>query len=232
MLGCDQADIASPAAASAPAPEFHGIGGVVRGKVVLVGWTPRATAANVVKCGDHTMRVADESVVVSSGSLLSNAIVYLKSRPMSSTNSSTPVVLDQVGCVYKPHVVAIRTGQVLRVKSSDQTLHNVHMLSELNSAANFGMMQPGFKDVTFQTAERFRVQCDVHPWMSAHVAVFDHPYFAVTSESGEFEIKNVPPGNYELIAWQERFGEIAKNVTISAGQIDDADFTFKPPTNN
>jgi plastocyanin len=232
LLGCDQADIASPAAANAPAPEFHGVGGIVRGKVTVVGWTPSAAPANAVKCGDHTLRVGDESVVVSSNGLLSNAIVYLKSRPVSAANSAEPVVLDQVGCIYKPHVVALRTGQVLRVKSSDQTLHNVHMLSELNAGANFGMMQPGYKEVTFKVAERFRVRCDVHPWMNANVAVFDHPYFAVTAEAGEFEIKNIPPGDYELVAWQERFGELEQKVTIVAGIAADVTFTFKPSTNN
>ena len=49
-----------------------------------------------------------------------------------------------------------------------------------------------------------KIKCDVHSWMKAYVSVFDHPYFAVTDDSGRYQIENVPIGNYEVVAWHER----------------------------
>ena len=76
--------------------------------------------------------------------------------------------------------------------------------------------------------EPFVIKCDVHPWMKSYVSVFDHPYFAVTDKNGNFKIDNVPPGEYEILAWQEKFktkGILTQKVTVGKGEIK-SDFTF------
>jgi hypothetical protein len=184
-----------------------------------------------IKCGDHLMGVVDESVVASPSGALQNVVMCIKDAPnVGVAIPSDPAVLDQVGCVYRPHVVAMRTGQTLRVKSSDQTLHNVHMLSQANTPTNIGMTQPGYRDFVLKSAEIFRVRCDVHPWMSAHLAVFDHPFFAVTDEQGKFEIKGLPAGSYTLTAWHERFGEVEQKVNVEESRPIDVNVDFRPPS--
>jgi len=136
-------------------------------------------------------------------------------------------VLDQKGCMYVPHVLALQVGQPLIVKNSDPFLHNVHALSNTNPAFNFGQNKdPGRKIDPMRAAETFRVKCDVHPWMSANFHVFEHPFFAVSKEDGSFAIENVPPGTYKVTAVHERFGTQTKDVTVEAGKPLTADFTF------
>ena len=74
--------------------------------------------------------------------------------------------------------------------------------------------------------ETFKVKCDVHPWMTGWVAIFDHPYFAVTADDGTFAIKGLPDGTYTLQAWHERFGTQSQKVTVKDGKAT-ADWTFK-----
>jgi hypothetical protein len=118
------------------------------------------------------------------------------------------------------------------VKNSDPFLHNVHSMASVNPAFNFGQpnKDPGKNIGAMKAAEQFRIKCDVHPWMSAHMHVFEHPFFAVSAADGSFAIENVPPGTYKLTAWHERFGTHAKDVTVEAGKPLTADFTFSDAT--
>ena len=104
-------------------------------------------------------------------------------------------MLDQKGCQYVPHVLAVMVGQPIIVKNSDPFLHNVHSLAIDNPAFNFGQPNkstPAARSPPMKVAERFKIKCDVHPWMSAYVNVFEHPYFAVTKEDGTFAIPGQP----------------------------------------
>src|SRR5579862_7123231 len=71
------------------------------------------------------------------------------------------------------------------------------------------------------------VKCNVHPWMKGYIAVFKHPYFAVTDKNGNFEVKDLPPGSYTITAWQEKLGTQVQKVTVGAGEAKTLDFTFK-----
>ena len=108
-------------------------------------------------------------------------------------------------------------------------LHNVHYNPDINPPDNFGMIEPGQQRVvSFKQPEIFKVSCDVHSWMTAWVAVFDHPYFNVTTDAGAFNIVNLPPGSYKLICWHERFGKLEKQIEISDKDLS-TDFTYKAP---
>jgi len=140
-------------------------------------------------------------------------------------------VLDQRGCQYRPHVLAVQVGQQIAVTNNDDFLHNVHALSLDNPAFNFG--QPtkdpqGRKVEPMRTPEVFKVKCDVHPWMSAVVYVGAHPFFGVTKEDGTFAIPaGLPDGEYTLVAWQEKLGERQGVVDVKSGKAQGADFTFR-----
>jgi plastocyanin len=206
--------------------------GVISGKVNLVGWKIPTTLPVLTRVPflNRQIEIPDETVVANSDGTLRNVIVSLKDAPPSDASADAPAVtLDQVECVYTPHVVALQVGQRLRVKSSDNTMHNVHLLTRTNQPVNFGMVQPGTKDLTFKAAEIMKAKCDVHPWMLAYVAAFEHPFFAVTREAGTFEIQDVPAGTYTLVAWHERFGELQQTVTVSDDRPAKVTFTYAPP---
>ena len=207
----------------------------ITGNVKFEGEAPEPAQIDmsaVKECASaHPDGAFDESITVADGKL-ANVIVSVKADNLQGEAPKEPAVLDQKGCQYHPHVIAVMVGQPILVKNSDNFLHNVHALSIDNPAFNFG--QPtkdtnGRKVEGLKAAERFKVKCDVHPWMGAHVAVFEHPYFGVSKEDGTFKIPgNLPDGEYTLVAWHEKLGEQEAKVMVSGGKAENADFTFKP----
>ena len=139
-----------------------------------------------------------------------------------------PVVMDQVGCVYRPHVLGVMAGQTIQLVSSDETLHNVNAVCSSNKRFNLAFPVKGMKqERKFTATEMVHLKCDVHPWMSAYVGVVDNPFFAVSGEDGSFTIPGVPPGDYVVEVWHETFGKQTVNVTLLPSGTARADVTFK-----
>ena len=163
---------------------------------------------------------------------MEDALVYLKNVKYSGGIPSEPAVLDQKGCIYVPHVFGMMAGQELLIKNSDATLHNIHSMPKVNKEFNFAMPKVvKEKETSFgKVEEPFYIKCDVHPWMKTWVLVSDHPYYAVTDSNGDYEIKNVPAGTYEVVCWQEKFKKkvIVDKVTVGPGSVN-KDFTFTRP---
>ncbi len=190
-------------------------------------------------CGaSHKTPVYRESFVLSEDGYLKNVIVYLNNVKYDGKAPTTQAVIDQNGCVYSPHVQGIMAGQELLIKNSDATLHNIHGLPKINSEFNFAMPKVvKEKAIKIDKVENYiKIKCDVHPWMTSYVSVFDHPFFSVTDDTGSFKIENIPPGEYEVIAWQEKFKDKKTKEwkTLSASvRIGDDDttqnFTFVRP---
>ena len=178
--------------------------------------------------------VPNEMLVLGTGNTMANILVYVsKGLPAGKTwpVPSTPVVLDQNGCMYKPHVMGIMVGQSYKILNSDGILHNIHTLPKINPGFNKPM--PGtLKETTtkFDKPEPiFNIKCDVHPWMQAYVGVFTNPFFSVTSADGKFTISGLDPGTYEITAWQERLGTKTATVTVGASGTKTQDFKFAMP---
>lgn len=217
LAACDRSDDESAR------PEESGAG-VIRGRVILTGVIPQP---KVIPGSPLAM---DESLVPGTDNGLKNVIVFLKNAPKATFAITTPAVLDQVNCVYVPHVLALQAGQTLRLKSSDKVMHDIHLKCAVNPDRNFGFPGPGQHDLTLDRAEPpFPVRCDVHPWMSAWIAVFDHPWFAVTGDDGSFVIQHVPPGQYTLVAWQEVLPQQEEQITVGESTPVDVTFTFQSP---
>ena len=199
--------------------------GVIRGQAKIVGWNQPVKMLDANMNG-RKMKVPDESVVVNANGTLRNVVVYVADAPACRGDISKPVVLDQEGCRYVPHVVALQAGQTLRVKNSDPAPHNVNVISKANPAENLPMPDPGYRDLVYHVPEIMHTKCDIHPWMSAYIAVFDHPFFAVTGDDGSFEISGLPAGRYKLVAWHEWFPQLAQELTVSDDRPAEASFTF------
>jgi plastocyanin len=176
----------------------------------------------------------NEALVLGSGNTMGNIMVWVsKGLPAGKTwpAPKEPVTLDQDGCVYEPHVMGIMVGQTYRILNSDGILHNIHTLPKLNPAFNRG--QPATvkeMSTSFPKPENmFQVKCDVHPWMSAYIGVFTHPFFAVTKPDGKFSIAGLEAGTYEITAWHERLGTQTASVTVTANETKAQDFKFAVP---
>jgi hypothetical protein len=125
-------------------------------------------------------------------------------------------------------VVAVRANQELKVVNADPTTHNIHPAP--NNNREFNQTQPpGMPlSVTFAREEiAIPVKCNIHPWMRSYIAVFKHPYFAVTGKDGTFEIGNLPPGAYTITAWHEKLGTAFQKITIGESETETVEFAFK-----
>ena len=208
-------------------------GASVKGTVKFDGTAPKPTRIDMSQdpiCAKaHTTPVTTEDIVVSDGAL-ANAVVYISDGLAAQTFEPPPqpAVLEQKGCQYKPHVLALQANQKLSVVNSDETTHNIHPTPNNNREWNMTQPHAMPMEQTFARAEvAIPVKCNVHPWMKGFIAVFKHPYFAVTDKSGNFELKNVPPGTYTITAWQEKLGTQVQKVTVGAGEAKTLDFAFK-----
>jgi hypothetical protein len=141
------------------------------------------------------------------------------------------VTLDQNGCMYVPHAMGIMVGQAYRILNSDGILHNVHTLPKINPSFNRAMPATSKEaSTTFAKPEPiFQIKCDVHPWMSAYIGVFTHPFFATTSTDGKFTIPGLDAGTYEITAWHERLGTQTGTVTVTGSDSKTQDFKFAVP---
>jgi hypothetical protein len=178
----------------------------------------------------HPTPATTEDLVVGSNGALANAIVYVSDGLGDKTFEppQQPVVIEQKGCQYQPHIVALQTNQKLDVVNSDATTHNIHPMPNNNREWNKTQPHGVAVEETFPREEiPIPVKCNIHPWMHAYIAVFKHPYFAVTDKDGNFDVKNLPPGTYTIKAWHEKLGTLTQKVTISGDEAKTLDFVFK-----
>jgi plastocyanin len=219
-------------------PGVAGAAGTITGTITFEGKPPAlkplSMDADPVCAKKHSAPVPNEMLALGSGNTMGNILVFVskgvpagKSWPVPKT----PVVLDQNGCLYKPHVMGIMVGQTYRILNSDGVLHNIHTLPKINAAFNKGM-PPTLKEATTvfsKPEEVFHIKCDVHPWMSAYMAVFTHPFFSATATDGKFTISGLDPGTYEITAWHERLGTQTASVTVGASDTKTQNFKFALP---
>jgi plastocyanin len=231
LTGCDEQARPDPSAPRVPAESVTGPG-VVQGRVMFKGKPPALPALrNEPCCPGAPTTLLDESFIQNADGSLANCFVYVEGAPRTTGAALPPASLDQKNCQYIPHLVGIVVGQTLRVTSSDDTTHNVHYQPKYSADANLWMKKAGESaDITFPAPEVIRTGCDVHPWMSAHIGVFDNPFFAITADGGTFNIPNLPVGKYTLTVWHERYGRLQQELVIRDSTPVKTDFVYQPPS--
>jgi plastocyanin len=219
-----------PSVTANPADSGSGIKGVVKFEGAAPKPTHIDTSADPLCSKGRTAPATTEDIVVDSGGGLANVVVYV-SEGLAANTSQPPqesVTLEQKGCQYKPHVLAMQANQKLEIVNSDETTHNIHPTPANNREWNMTQPHGVPLDHTFAREEiAIPIKCNVHPWMRGYIAVFKHPYFAVTDKNGAFDIKNLPPGTYTITAWQEKLGTQTQKITMGAGEAKTLDFSFK-----
>lgn len=230
--GCSKKQEEAAPASAGPTWKPSGNEGNITGVIAFTGQPPaprKLDTSNDAACGEA---MADD-VLVNNGKL-QNVFVYVKSG-LPEVNFEVPtteVELDQKGCKYSPRVLGLHTGQTLKVVNSDATNHNIHPVPKINKEWNESQLK-GQGPITrkFTKPESLiPVKCNMHSWMLAYISVLPHSFYAVSTADGTFTIKGLPPGEYEIEAWHEKFG--AKTVKIKVAEKADAkaDFSFDAAT--
>ncbi len=174
-----------------------------------------------------------EQYMVKNGRL-ANVYVYIKSGPPAAMTATSPapstVVMDQIGCKYVPHVVALMRGGSVEFRNSDGTMHNIHTLPTVEGSQPIDISQgpkgtPQVKQFN-QPEAMLPVRCNNHPWMNAFINVSATPFFAVTDADGNFSIGGLPAGTYTLAAVHEKMGEQTMTVAVEPKQTAKADYSF------
>jgi plastocyanin len=207
--------------------------GHISGSVSFSGAAPSATVIDMssepVCAEQYSSPPVQETVKVNENGTLANVFVYVKEGlgDMRFPVPQQATVIDQQGCRYIPHVSAVRAGQTLTFRNSDGIMHNVNASPSENRPFNFS--QPVSMDTnrTLNTPEvMIPIRCDVHGWMNSYVGVVAHPFHSVSNEEGTFDLSTLPPGDYVLEAWHERYGTVTQNVTVATGETAEVTFDF------
>lgn len=228
-------DTAAAAPAPASAATASAAGGTISGKIKFTGTAPRNPTIDMSEeaaCkGKYKTTPTEENVVAGPANALANVFVYVKSgvpAGQTFTTPTTPVVLDQDGCRYHPHVLGIMVNQPLEIKNSDPLLHNIKAIAKKNRPFNISQPNAGMKTSRTFTAPEVMVnlECNVHGWMKAYAGVRPDPFYAVSGQDGSFSIAGLPPGTYTIEAWHEKLGTQTATVTIAGTETKTTNITF------
>jgi hypothetical protein len=211
--------------------------GELRGRVSFTGEPPaRSPVAfgGEKQCalmhGDAPPLVEDVVVGLNGG--LRDVLVYLTGEAPGGphTPPAEPLVYEQHGCLFKPHVGAVMVGQPIEVRNDDPVLHNVRAQSKLGQSFNIAQPMQGMKTTKKMKAQEIGIplKCDVHFWMTGYLHSLAHPFFAMTGEDGAFAIANLPPGTYTFEAWHPALGTRIATATITDGEPAALTFAFSP----
>ena len=233
LVGCLLTALVATGGQNSAAAAQAAAGGTIKGRIRLMGKEP---GNPIIRMGMDPMcakinagkRVVQATVVTSADGGLANVFVKLQGSFPQTPVPTTPVSIGQTGCVYAPRVVGARVGQMLQVRNGDELMHNVHGLSAGSNGFNVSEPKAGMVQQFRLKDEEImlKVKCDVHSWMVAFVGVVSHPYFAVSTDAGAFEIDHVPAGTYTIQAWHERYGPLTQSVRVRTGMPTTVDFSY------
>ncbi len=199
-------------------------GGSIQGKAIFTGTPPpprqEVRTKNPEICGKGVFEVPQ--MLLSADKAVQDAVVYLKTveKGKAWDKAAKPPELVNQKCSFVPHVQAVAVGVDIVVVNSDDVLHNTHAF--LNKLTVFNLAMPNLGQRIPKPLKRpgiVRVECDAHGWMLGWVYVADNPYYAVTTKEGAFTLKDVPPGAYTLVAWQEFTGPVEVPVTVKPKEV-------------
>jgi plastocyanin len=222
-----------PGASNGPAIDLATTGSI-RGTVNFAGKPPERLKIDMSQdpvCSITGGENLAEQYVVRGGKL-ANVYVYVKDGPQeamrAAPQSTAPVALDQVGCKYTPHVIAVMRGGSVEFRNSDGTMHNIHTMPTGNPTVDVSQGAKGAPETRkfYQPEIMMPVRCNNHPWMNAFINISATPFFAVTDADGKFEIKGLPPGKYTLAAVHEKLGEQTISIEIASKEQAKAEFSY------
>lgn len=212
--------------------------GTITGTVMYDGDAPARPALTATKdqhCIDAVTGTKSEALVVSKGKGIKNVVLYARVRGAKVTIPEKNPVMDQKGCAYYPHVLAVVAGSTVDLTSSDPIAHNVHSHATKNEAINYQIPQPGkIIPHKIEKAEEIKFTCDIHAWMTGYIVAVPSNFFTVTgyknadsawmssdayeksADTGNYSIADVPAGRVRVVAWHEELGSANKTIEVPA----------------
>ena len=221
--------------------------GNITGTVMYEGDAPERPALTATK-DDHCIAAVkgtkSEALVVSKGKGIKNVVIYAHVRGAKVTLPEKNPVMDQKGCAYYPHVLAIPVGATVDLTSQDPVAHNVHSHPQKNAILNIQIPKPGVVNpYEITKAEQIKFTCDIHPWMVGYIVAVPNNFFTVTGykdaagewlssdayekseDTGKYTLENVPAGRARVVAWHEELGTANKIVEVTADGDVNVNFT-------
>lgn len=198
-------------------------GGHLKIKFTYLGKVPKKKISDPY-CGEDLL---PDDLMVGENKELKDVVIYLDIKTEKKFDDQGEVVVDQNGCLFTPKIVLAKPGDKIRVKNSDETMHNFHVVSDLNPEINSGMPNKG-SELIYEpsTPEFIRIKCDVHPWMGGWIVVRKHPYYALSGSDGLAELKDIPAGKYKLHMRHFSLGHMEQEVDIKEGETNEIAVEF------
>lgn len=196
----------------------------IQGRIRLAAPAPDPASVDMSSdpfCFRRSPHARAQSLRVSEGGLQDVFIHLVRPEAPPRPAPLTAAHLTARDCTLEPRVLGVQAGQRVTLASEDQTLHALR----IHDAA--GTQDRRLPKAGMAFEHRFtrpqvmaRITCDVHPWMQAFVGVVAHPYFAVTDETGRFQIptEGLPDGRYPVALWHEVLGTRSATVAVSGGE--------------
>jgi len=205
-------------------------GATIRGVVKVEGKLPKLAPLQITKYKEFCKDVPNETLIVGPGQGLRYAVVTLEGITRGkAVEKESSHELDNVKCRFLPHVQAASVGQFVLFKNSDPILHTAHgVFTGDQPQFNVGLFPGRVSRKPLVAPGLVKIQCEVHPWMSAYIVITDHPYHAVTDSYGEYLINDIPAGRYRIKVWHESLGTEEKPVELKAGATAMLDFVLTP----
>ncbi|HJO62909.1 MAG: carboxypeptidase regulatory-like domain-containing protein [Nitrospinaceae bacterium] len=201
-------------------------GGTIEGRVRFSGSPPPPKIIGVGQDREVCGEVQKSYEIEGKKGGVKNVLVMILEIGKGKDFDFPEAVLGQKGCMFEPHIVLASPGKLM-LASSDPIPHNIHTKSIMNPPINITLNRLKRKSslsVTFP--EIIDVKCDLHGWMKGYVVVAEHPYYAITTDDGSFQLREVPPGTYELEVWHAKLGSQTQEVTVKAGRKTVIEFTY------
>jgi plastocyanin len=227
--------LSAPEVPAAPEQQTPAGAIAVKGGVRIKGEMPKRAKLKVdadPKCaalhGDAPL-LSDE-VVADAGGRVQWAIVYVKDGlgDQKFVPPKAPVIVEQKGCRFDPHVFGVMAGQEVMFRNGDALMHIIHVIPKNNREFGFSQEKPGEERAKiFATKETIRVRCEIHPWMAAWAVVLDHPYYSATGPDGKYSIRGLPPGKYTLEVWHEKYKSVTQEIQVKEKEVTSADFVLE-----
>jgi len=213
------------------------IAGKLEGRVLFDGEAPKVVELEIAEdkskgCTKPGVAIdkTDRSLLLGKELGIKNVVVSIAVKDAKLKLPEKPIALDQVACVFEPHVILLPVGSSVEYLNSDSISHNVRTLARKHEAIN-KTVAPGGKESQLldQGADKIEIKCDLHPWMNAWLFVSDTPFAAVTDAEGRFQIEGLPPGEHKLLLWHERLPKAEATVTVREdGSVDPVTLKMAP----